>query len=213
MIIAVDGPAASGKGTLAKRLAEHYGLSYLDSGALYRAVARDLLRAGARLEDRASAERAAHAIDPASLDDPALRGADMGKAASIVAQYPELRAVLLERQRIIAQTPPGAVLDGRDIGTVVCPDADIKLFVVASAKERARRRHEELQASGDTTSFEAVLDEIERRDARDRDRATAPLVRAPDAHLLDTTILDIEAAFRAAVDLIDAAMGPAGREA
>jgi len=213
MIIAVDGPAASGKGTLAKRLAEHYGLSYLDSGALYRAIARDLLKAGTSLEDRAGAERAAHAIDPASLDDPALRGADMGKAASIVAQYPELRAVLLERQRIIAQTPPGAVLDGRDIGTVVCPDADVKLFVVASANERARRRHEELQASGNTTSFEAVLDEIERRDARDRDRDTAPLVRAPDAHLLDTTILDIEAAFRAAVDLIDAAMGPAGREA
>jgi cytidylate kinase len=212
MIIAVDGPAASGKGTLAKRLAAHYGLSYLDSGALYRAVARDMLSSGVALTDRPGAEQAAHGLDPSSLDDPALRTFDVGKAASVIAQYPEVRAVLLDRQRAIAKTEPGAVLDGRDIGTIVCPNADVKLFVVASPEERARRRHKELQAAGNTASFDVVLEEIERRDARDRDRATAPLQQASDAHLLDTTILDIEAAFKVAVDLIDAAMGPTGRE-
>ena len=213
MIIAIDGPAASGKGTLAKRLARHYGLAYLDSGALYRAVARDLLASGADVADREEAVLAAQMLDPETLDDAALRDLAVGRAASIVAQYPDVRAVLLQRQRLFAKTPPGAVLDGRDIGTVVCPDADVKLFVVASAEERARRRHRELGEAGDQTPFEAVLEEIERRDARDRDRAAAPLAQAPDAHLLDTTILDIEAAFRAAVDLIDAATGPAGREA
>jgi len=213
VIVAIDGPAASGKGTLARRLARHYGLAYLDSGSLYRAVARDMLAAGADLADPEAAARTARALDPASLDDPALRQHRVGEAASIVAQHPQVRAVLLDRQRALANEAPGAVLDGRDIGTVVCPDADVKLFVVASAEERARRRHLELRESGDGAPYEKVLEEIKRRDARDRDRAAAPLAQAPDAHLLDTTILDIEAAFKAAVELIDAAMGPAGRKA
>lgn len=213
MIIAIDGPAASGKGTIAKRVANHFRLAYLDSGALYRGVARDVIASGADVKDPEAAARAARALDPASLDDPGLRELSVGRSASIVAQYPEVRQVLLERQRSIANTPPGAVLDGRDIGTIVCPDADVKLFVVASAEERARRRHIELQEAGDTTPLETVLEEIIRRDARDSDRATAPLVQAADAHLLDTTILDIEAAVRAAVDLIDAAMDPAGHGA
>ena len=211
MIIAVDGPAASGKGTLAKRLAQHYGLAHLDSGALYRAVARDLLAAGANLNDPKAAKDMARQLDTATLNDPALRGLAMGKAASVIAQYPQVRAILVDHQRAVADRPPGAVLDGRDIGTVVCPDADVKLFVAASPAERAWRRHRELQETGDTTPYEAVRDEIVRRDARDRDRAAAPLVQASDAHLLDTTNLDIEAAFKAAVDLIDAAIGPAGR--
>lgn len=206
MIIAVDGPAASGKGTLARRLAAHYGLMHLDTGSLYRAVARDVLKAGKDPADEAAAVAAARGLDAASFGDPALRTRGMGEAASIVARMAPVRAVLLEYQRRIAASPKGAVLDGRDIGTVVCPDADVKLFVTASAEERARRRHAELRASGEADGFEEVLADIEARDARDRDRATSPLKQAPDAHLLDTTNLDIEAAFKAAVEIIDAAV-------
>ena len=211
MIIAVDGPAASGKGTLARRLAQHYGLGYLDSGALYRAVARDVLAAGADPSDEAAAERIASGLDPASLDDEALRHHQVSETASIVARFPGVRAQLLDQQRRFAGRPQGAVLDGRDIGTVVCPDADIKIFVVASEEERARRRHLELAEGGTQLEYDAVLSDIRKRDRRDRERSAAPLKPAPDAHLLDTTNLDIEAAFMAAVELIDAAVDRAGR--
>ena len=206
MIVAVDGPAASGKGTLARRLAAHYGLKHLDTGSLYRAVARDVLKAGGDPGDEAAAVAAARALDASTFGDAALRTAGMGEAASIVARMKPVRAVLLEYQRRIAASPEGAVLDGRDIGTMVCPDADVKLFVTASAEVRARRRHAELEACGADVRFEEVLAEVEARDARDRERATSPLKQAADAHLLDTTNLDIEAAFRAAVEIIDAAV-------
>ena len=203
MIIAIDGPAASGKGTLAKRLAVHYELPHLDTGLLYRAVARVLLDAGRALTDAAAATQAAQGLDPAALSDPHLRGREMGEAASVVSAFPPVRAALLDLQRRFAAQPGGAVLDGRDIGTVVCPQADIKLFVTASAEERARRRHEELASRGDPTSQADVLADIRRRDERDATRSTAPLRAAPDAVVLDTTQLDAEAAFAAAVALVD----------
>lgn len=202
MIIAVDGPAASGKGTLARRLAAHYGLRHLDTGMLYRAVARRVLDAGADPADAPARRAAARAVELPDLDTPGLRSDTVGEAASIVAADPEVRAAILALQRRFALAPPGAVLDGRDIGTVVFPDADYKLFVTASAEERARRRHAELVAAGERTTFERVLAEIRARDERDTARAVAPLRPAADALLLDTTELDIEAAFRAAVDMI-----------
>lgn len=203
MIIAIDGPAASGKGTLARRLAEHYGLRRLDTGMLYRAVARAVLAEGGDLEDPAARVAAAKALDTAHLkDEVSLRGPGMGEAASIVAADPAVRAEILAFQREFAAAPPGAVLDGRDIGSVVCPDADVKIFVNATPEARARRRWKELTGHGTDISYEKVLDDIRRRDARDMSRPVAPLRPAPDAHLLDTTDLDIEAAFRAAVDLI-----------
>lgn len=207
MIIALDGPAASGKGTLGRRLAERYGLVYLDTGALYRAVARDVLAAGADPADAASAAAAARALDHETLDDPALRGAEVSAAASVVSSHGEVRQALLDYQRAIAARPGGAVLDGRDIGTVVCPDADVKLFVTASDAERARRRRAELEQAGMTAAFDQVLADIRERDRRDSARAASPLKPAEDAHLLDTTDLGIEAAFKAAVELIDAATG------
>lgn len=207
MIIAVDGPAASGKGTLAKRIASHFGLAYLDTGALYRAVARDVTKAGFRLDDPWAAVAAARGLDPSTLADPALREAHVGEAASIVARIPEVRAALLGYQRAFAARPPGAVLDGRDIATVVCPDADAKLFVTASPEERARRRHAELAGRGEEVAYETVLAYIRARDARDADRRAAPLRMAADADLLDTTELDIEAAFDAAVGLIKRKIG------
>jgi CMP/dCMP kinase len=202
MIIAVDGPAASGKGTLARRLAAHFGLRHLDTGLLYRAVARQVLAAGGDLSDPAARLAAAHALDPADLDATGLRSQAMGEAASIIAADQEVRRAILAFQRDFAQAPPGAVLDGRDIGTVVCPDADVKLFVIASAEERARRRHAELSAAGENVAYKDVLSDIRARDARDTSRTVAPLKPATDALLLDTTELDIEAAFRAAVDMI-----------
>jgi cytidylate kinase len=202
MIIAIDGPAASGKGTLAKRLAVHYGLPHLDTGLLYRGVARSLLDAGASLEDATAATRAAEALDLSALDEGRLRGAEMGEAASVVAAVPSVRAALLALQRRFAADPRGAVLDGRDIGTVICPDAEVKIFVTASPEERARRRHRELVGRGEAAAFETVLDDIRRRDARDGARSSAPLRAATDARLLDTTALDIEAAFRAAVAIV-----------
>jgi CMP/dCMP kinase len=211
MIIAIDGPAASGKGTLGKRIAAHYGLAHLDSGKLYRAVARDILAAGASPGDAKAALAAARALDPATLGDRALMDSKLGEAASIVAGLPEVRKALLAYQRDFAARKPGVVIDGRDIGTVICPDADVKLFVTAAPEERARRRYLELNEAGSAISEAEVLADIERRDERDQNRAVAPLVRAEDAVLLDTTNLDIDAAFKAAIALIDAAMGQAGQ--
>jgi cytidylate kinase len=205
MIIAIDGPAASGKGTLGKQLAAHYRLRYLDTGLLYRAVAKALLDAGHRPDDRPRAVAAAKAVDPAGFDEAALKRHEVGEAASIVSAIPEVRAALLDFQRAFAATPPGAVLDGRDIGTVICPNADVKLFVTATPEVRARRRALELRGRGERIDEAEVLADILRRDERDRSRATAPLVQAPDAYRLDTTDLDIEAAFRAATALVEQA--------
>ena len=211
MIIAIDGPAASGKGTLAKRIAAHFGLPHLDTGALYRAVARDLQSRGLKLDDVWAAVTAARVLDPRTLTDPALRGRTAGEAASVVAKIPEVRAALLKFQRDFAAQLHGAVLDGRDIGTVICPDASVKIFVTASPQERARRRHAELAGAGSSISPDEVLEQILARDKRDSEREAAPLKRAADAALLDTTRLDIDAAFRAAVDLIETKSGLSGR--
>jgi cytidylate kinase len=205
MIIAIDGPAAAGKGTLAARLAAHYGLPYLDTGLLYRLVGREMRAAGHPMSDAAAAAEIAAHLDPARLADPALRGHGAGELASQVAVHPGVRAALVQFQRAFAARPPGAVLDGRDIGTAICPDADVKIFVTASAAERARRRTEELNAKGRDVAYATILAEIEARDARDAGRATAPLRQAGDAHLLDTSHMDIEAAFRAAVDIVEKA--------
>jgi cytidylate kinase len=205
MIIAIDGPAASGKGTLGKRLAAHFGLRHLDTGLIYRAVAKALLDAGHAPDDRERAIAAAKALDPAQFDEKALKRHAIGEAASIVSAVPEVRAALLAFQRDFAAAPPGAVLDGRDIGTVIAPDADVKIFVVAAPEERARRRAAELNADGHRVNEADVLADILRRDARDRNRAVAPLVPAADAHLLDTTHLAIDAAVRAAIDIVEAA--------
>ena len=199
MIVAVDGPAASGKGTLARRLAAAYGLAHLDTGLLYRAVAKRLLDEGRDPGDAAAAVAAARTLDLASLESEALRSGPVGEAASRVAGIAALRDALLALQRRFARCPPdgaaGAVLDGRDIGTVVCPDADVKLFVTASLEARSRRRHAELVARGEEISPAAVADELRRRDARDRNRAASPLQRAPGAYLLDTSNLSIDSAF------------------
>jgi cytidylate kinase len=211
MIIAIDGPAASGKGTLALRIAAHFGLHHLDTGLLYRAVARDVKRRGEPLEDAAAAAAAARDIDPSTLDDPQLRGRGAGEAASIVARVPEVREALREMQRAFARRPPGAVLDGRDIGTVVCPHADAKIYVTASPEVRAERRYLELKARCQGASFAQVLEEIRRRDERDAGRAASPMLPAADAFLLDTTNLDIEAAFNTAVDVILRKVGQRGR--
>jgi cytidylate kinase len=211
MIIAIDGPAASGKGTLAQRIAGHFGYVWLDTGLLYRAVARDMLAAGADLEDEAAGARAAEALDAGTLGDPALRSTAIGEAASVVAKHRGVRAALLDFQRNFARTPPGAVLDGRDIGTVICPDADVKIFVTADVEVRAQRRFEEYVRRGEQVSYEEVLDVIRQRDARDASRSAAPLQQAPDAVLLDTTHMDIDTAFSAALDIIShAARGRSG---
>lgn len=204
MIIAIDGPAASGKGTLAKRLAEHLGVPYLDTGLLYRAVARDVAAMGQNLEDVVAAVVAAKAVDAQSLGDPALRGPRAGDNASIVAKIPEVRTALLDYQRNFARRAGGAILDGRDIGTVVCPDADIKIFVTASDEVRARRRHLEHQSRGEDIAYERVLEDLRRRDARDSGRSVAPLHEADDARHLDTTSLDPDQAFAAALGIVEA---------
>lgn len=207
MIIAIDGPTASGKGTLAKRLAAHYGLPLLDTGALYRAVALAVLDAGEDPMHEAAAVAAARNLDLAALDasDPRLRAGAVGQGASIVAAMGAVRAALLDSQRAFAAQPGGAVLDGRDIGTVVCPDADVKLYVTASSDARTLRRLQELHRRGESVSFDDLARDIAERDARDAGRADAPLRQAPDAHLLDTTDLSIEAAAAAAVDIIERA--------
>jgi CMP/dCMP kinase len=204
MIIAIDGPAASGKGTLGKRLAAHYGLRHLDTGLIYRAVTKALVDAGDRLDDVDRAVAAAKALDPGGFDEKALKSHAIGEAASIVSALPEVRAALLAFQRDFGRAPPGAVLDGRDIGTVIFPDADVKIYVDATAEVRARRRAAEIVGAGGTISEAEVLADIRRRDERDTRRAAAPLRAAPDAHLLDTSHLDIDAAFRAAIDIVEA---------
>ncbi|MCC0006759.1 MAG: (d)CMP kinase [Hyphomicrobiaceae bacterium] len=210
MIIAIDGPAASGKGTLAKRIAAHFGYQCLDTGLLYRAVARDLLATGQSLEDDKAAAWTARSLDPKTLDDPGLRLPGVGEAASVVARIPAVRAALLAFQRDFAAQEPGAVLDGRDIGTVVCPDADVKLFINANVDVRARRRYVELKKRGEPVTYDGILETIKARDARDAGRADAPMAIAHDALLLDTTDLDIEAAFDAAVGLIKRKIGQQG---
>jgi cytidylate kinase len=206
-LIAIDGPAASGKGTLAKLIAASWGLPCLDTGLLYRAVARDVGVRGYRLTDAWAALAAARSLDPATLDDPGLRSAGTGEAASIVASMPQVRAGLLAYQRAFASQPGGAVLDGRDIGTVVCPQADAKIYVTARPQVRAWRRFVERRAQSEPVTFDAVLADIERRDARDAGRESAPMRPAPDADLLETSDLDIEAAFEAAVGLIKRKIG------
>lgn len=205
-VIALDGPAASGKGTLARRLAEAFDLAYLDTGSLYRAVGARLLAEGADPQDGEVAAGAAEALSPSDLQRPDLRSQAVGAAASVVAAQPRVRQVLLDFQRSFAAQPPdgraGAVLDGRDIGTVVCPDALVKIYVVASPEVRAERRHRELIARGESSIYPQVLAEIRERDARDSARSTAPLKPADDAVLLDTSELDIEAAFEAAKRIV-----------
>jgi cytidylate kinase len=205
MIIAIDGPAASGKGTLAKRLAAHFGLRHLDTGLLYRAVAKALLDAGAELHDEERAAAAAKSLDASKLDETMLKARGMAEPASIVSAMPGVRAALIELQRQFASPPPGAVLDGRDIGTVICPDADVKIFVDAAPEVRARRRVAALAADGVAVGEAQILADILRRDERDKNRPVAPLKPAADAHLLDTTHLDIDAAVRAAIDIVEAA--------
>jgi CMP/dCMP kinase len=207
MIIAIDGPAASGKGTLARRIAAHFGLPHLDTGLLYRAVARDLRQRGGNLENSQLAAVLARDLDPATLDDPALRGPQLGEAASLVARFPEVRTALLGVQRTFAAQPGGAVLDGRDIGTVVCPQATVKLYVTATPEVRARRRHLEMVGRGETVDYAAVLADIQRRDARDAGRDSAPMRPACDAILLDSSNLDIETAFEMAVGAITRKVG------
>jgi cytidylate kinase len=202
MIITIDGPAASGKGTLARRLGEHFRLPHLDTGLLYRAVGARVLADGRPLDDVAAAVAAARAVNLSDLDRDRLMRAGLGEAASRVAAMPEVRAALLGLQRGFANRPGGAVLDGRDAGTVICPDADVKLFVTATAAARAARRHKELTERGEAVTYEAVLADIRRRDERDAARAVAPLKPAPDAVLLDTTALDIEAAFQEALKIV-----------
>jgi cytidylate kinase len=206
LVIAIDGPAASGKGTLARRLAAHFGLRHLDTGLTYRAVADAMLAEGSALDDEAAALAAAARLDLAALDRDRLSRHEVGEAASRVAVMPGLRRALVEKQRAFARQPPGAVLDGRDIGTVVLPDAPAKLFVTASPETRARRRALEMAERGDDIDVADVLADIRRRDARDMARTDSPLRPARDARLLDTTDLDIEAAFRAAVEHVSRAI-------
>jgi len=211
MIIAIDGPAASGKGTLGKRLAAHYGLRHLDTGLIYRAVAKTLIDAQRNPNDVVAATKAAKALDPSRFDEVALKAHRISEAASIVSAIPEVRAALFAFQRNFAAEPPGAVLDGRDIGTVICPDADVKIYVTATPEVRARRRAGEYQAQRRDISEADVLEDIRKRDQRDQSRMTAPLKQAPDAHLLDTTHLDIDAAIRAAIDIVEATRTGRGR--
>jgi cytidylate kinase len=203
MIIAIDGPAASGKGTIAKRLAKHYGFRHLDSGLLYRGVGMAVMIEG-KLDDRAAAIAAAQAYDPARFPEDDLKSDEVAKAASIVAAIPEVRAALIALQRSFAASKPGAVIDGRDIGTVIAPDAEVKIYVIATPEERARRRILELRGRGDAVDEAAVLADIRARDDRDMNRAVAPLKPAPDAVLLDTTHLGIDPAVRAAIDIVEA---------
>lgn len=203
MIIAIDGPAASGKGTLGRRLAAHFGYRHLDTGLLYRAVAKEVLDAGPDVDRREAAVRAAQSFDPGCLGDPTLKSDTIGNMASVVSAIPEVRAALIGFQRSFAATPPGAVLDGRDIGTVIAPHAEVKIFLTASAEERARRRQGELQSRGESADYGAILADIRKRDERDANRAVAPFRPAADAHVLDTTHFDADASFAAALKLIE----------
>ncbi len=206
LTIAIDGPAASGKGTLARRLADYYHLNLLDTGLTYRAVAHALLTHGLPLDNVSAAETAARQVDLGRLDREILSAHAVADAASKVAVFPGVRRILVEKQRAFAATPPGAVLDGRDIGTVVCPDADVKLYVTASAEVRASRRLRDIEGRGGKADRAAILADIVRRDERDMGRADSPLKPAADAHLLDTSEMSIEAAFLAAKAIIDDAV-------
>ena len=203
MIIAIDGPAASGKGTIAKRLAAHYGFRHLDSGLLYRGVGLAVLQTG-KLDDPAAAIAAARSYDPARYPEDDLKSDDVAKAASIVAAIPAVREALIALQHDFARSKPGAVIDGRDIGTVIAPHAEVKIFVTATAEERARRRILELRGRGQTVDDAAVLADIKARDERDMNRPVAPLRQADDAVLLDTTHLAISPAVQAAIDIVEA---------
>ena len=207
MIVAIDGPSASGKGTLARRLAEALDFAYLDTGMLYRAVGAAVLAADADPGEAAAALEAARAIELLDLERPGLRDEAVGQAASLVAPFPAVRAALLDLQRHFAAAPPGgkpgAVLDGRDIGTVVCPEAEVKIFVTASLEGRARRRHKQLLERGEASIYARVVQEMRARDRRDSERAAAPLRPAPDAVVLDTNELDAGEAFRAALEIVD----------
>lgn len=203
LVIAIDGPAASGKGTLARRLADYYHLPHLDTGLTYRAVAHMLIARGWPLDDEARAIEAARLVDLASMDREALSAHRVGEAASRVAVISEVRKILVDKQRAFARQPGGAVLDGRDIGTVVCPDADVKLFVTASPEVRATRRLRDIEGRGGKADLTEILADIVKRDERDMSRADSPLRPAADAHLLDTSEMSIEAAFRAARTIID----------
>lgn len=206
MIVAIDGPAAAGKGTLARRLAAHLGLAYLDTGLIYRAVGKKVMDQGKDPEDVAAAEAAAKALSPTDLEADGLRTDEAAQAASKVSAIPVVRAALLEFQRSFAAHPPagkkGAVLDGRDIGTVVCPDAPVKLFVTAATEVRAERRFKELQDRGLEAIYARVLEEMKVRDARDSSRAASPLEPAKDAHIIDTSALDADQVFAQALEIV-----------
>ena len=208
MLIAIDGPAASGKGTLARRLARHFNVPHLDTGLLYRATAAGVIDKGYRLEDGAQAASIARGLALVDFDEERLRSREIGAAASVVAAIPEVRAALIDAQRRFAARPGGAVLDGRDIGTVICPEAPVKIFVTATPETRAQRRALELKGRGEPVDYAAVLDDIRKRDALDSSRSTAPLRAAEDAAVLDTTLLDVEAAFAAALQIVEEKVAP-----
>ncbi|MCV3736449.1 (d)CMP kinase [Rhizobium sp. TRM96647] len=204
--IAIDGPAAAGKGTLSRQIAEAYGYHHLDTGLTYRATAKALLDRGLPLDDEAVAADVARNLDLSGLDRAVLSAHGIGEAASKIAVMPAVRRALVEAQREFAAREPGTVLDGRDIGTVVCPDATVKLYVTASADIRARRRYDEIIARGGAVEYDAVFEDVRRRDERDMGRMDSPLRPAENAHLLDTSEMSIEAAFSAAKSIIDAAL-------
>ncbi len=204
--IAIDGPAAAGKGTLSRLIADAYGFHHLDTGLTYRATAKALLDRGLPLDDEAIAAGVARNLDLSGLDRTVLSAHDIGEAASKIAVMPAVRRALVEAQREFAERAPGTVLDGRDIGTVVCPDAVVKLYVTASADVRARRRYDEIIANGGAAEYDAVFQDVRRRDERDMGRLDSPLRPAENAHLLDTSEMSIEAAFSAARSIIDAAL-------
>ena len=203
LIIAIDGPAASGKGTLARLIASEYGLAHLDTGLTYRAVAKAMLDQNLALDNQQQAEATARSIDLSKLDRSLLSAHAIGEAASKIAVYPEVRRILVEQQRAFSKSPTGAILDGRDIGTVVCPNAHVKLYVSATPEVRAKRRFDEIIHNGGIADFEIILADVKRRDDRDTGRLDSPLRPAADAHLLDTSTMSIEAAFQAARAIIE----------
>lgn len=202
MIVAIDGPSAAGKGTLSRRLAATLGYHHLDTGLLYRAVGARLLAEGIDPADAEAAAAAARGLGPADIAREGLREENVGRAASVVAANPAVRAALVEFQRRFAAQPPGAVLDGRDIGTVICPGAEVKLYVIASAEVRARRRHDELRGRGEPATYAAVFRDLQERDARDQARGTAPAKPAEDAIVLDTTDLTADEVFAQAIGIV-----------
>jgi len=206
MIIAIDGPAAAGKGTLSRQIADTYGFHHLDTGLTYRATAKALLDAGLPLDDENVAEKMARDVELAGLDRNILSAHEIGEAASKIAVMPAVRRALVEAQQAFARRKPGTVLDGRDIGTVVCPEAPVKLYVTASADVRANRRYEEILGKGQSADYEEIFADVKKRDERDMGRADSPLKPAEDAHLLDTSEMSIEAAFQAAKMIIDTAL-------